>query len=76
MFESRFGRIVPAAVLCVVLFVPCLALAQDLDEGITPRWGNDDPVNIRQEVTQLFQQGLFLYQHGIFLKRSRLRNGR
>jgi CHAT domain-containing protein/Tfp pilus assembly protein PilF len=66
MLESRLGQIVRAALLCLLMFVPCLALAQELDEDAVPRWRNDDPVNIRQQVAQIYQRGLFLYQNGHF----------
>jgi tetratricopeptide (TPR) repeat protein len=47
MFESRLGRIVPAALLCLVLFVPSLALAQRRDKATA----------LDQQATQLYEQG-------------------
>src|SRR6516165_4197930 len=49
MLESRLGQIVPAALLCLVLFVPSLALAQGLDEATA----------LEQQVTQLYTHGHF-----------------
>ena len=49
MLERRSGHIVPAALLCLVLFVSCPGLAQDLDEAAA----------LNQQVTQLYKQGRF-----------------
>lgn len=75
MFDSRIGHMV-TALLCIVMFMPCFASSrpvsktiefpQEIDEGYAPRWGKDDPINIRLQVGQLFQQGFSLYQEGHF----------
>ena len=49
MLESRLGQIVLAALLCLVLFVPRLALAQGLDEATA----------LDQQVIQLYKHGDF-----------------
>jgi hypothetical protein len=48
--QSRLGQTIPAALLCLVLFVLCLALGQRLDEATA----------LSRQVIQLYKQAMRL----------------